>query len=371
MNKIEISDRQLMIYTSGVIFGTAPLFLSSAIAEYAKQDSWISIIIATIMGLLVVWINTYLGGLYPNKTFIEIIQLLLGKWIGGFVSINFILMSFIICPQIIWYVGDFFATQYLTLTPLYVINILFTIVISIALLYGIETMFRTTEIFFAFAFPLLMISMFLLLPNANVDNLFPIMENGISPALKGSVPFISLAVFLLIFLNMIYPVNFSNINKAKKATFKGFLLGMFSSSVIIVMCILVLGSNITAISRFPIFLATKEIDVGIIFTRLETIITFIWLTTSFISVFTVLYGGITGLSQLLKLKDYRKIVLPIGLLIGVLSGFIYKDVPYQINWDTFVWTPYGFTFGVALPVVLLIISCIRKWLTPNQASKKP
>ncbi|MGE5474162.1 MAG: GerAB/ArcD/ProY family transporter [Ignavibacteriales bacterium] len=362
MNKIKISDYQLMIFTSGFVFGTSPLILASSIAEYAKQDAWISVIAAALIGLLFVWLNSFLGGLYPDKTYIEIIQLLFGRWIGGFFSLNLILLSVIAAAQVTWYVGDFFKTQYLTGTPFYAINILFFIGIIIALLYGVETTFRAVEVFFAFAFPLYMISMILVLPNAHIENLFPIMEKGIYPILNGTLPLLSIDIWPLILLNMVYPVNVNDVKKAKKAIFKGYFLGIFTVFVSVFVCILILGGNITAAARFPVFLATKEINIGMILTRLEAIIAFVWLITNFISVFTYSYAGTIGLSQLLKLKDYRKIVLPLGLVIAVFSGFAYTNVPYELSWDTYVWPPYILTFGVLPPVILLIITGIRKLL---------
>lgn len=360
MNKIKISDHQLMIATSGFAFGTAPMLLTSIVTTFAKQDAWVSAIFATIIGLLFIWLYTYLGSLYPDKTFVEIIQLLLGKWLGGFVSLNFILLSFIAPAQVIWYVGNFITTNYLFVTPLYAIHLLYLIVVAIALLYGLEAMFRTIEVLFSFAFPLYIISMLFLIPNFRVDNLFPIMEKGIFPVLKGTVPILSLSVCPLIFLNMIYPVNINDINKARSAIFKGYLLGLATAFVSVLICILVLGSSITGNSRFPLFIATREIDIGIIFTRVEAIVALVWLIVTFISTFFYLYGGIIGLSQILKLKDYKRIVLPVCLIILVISGFIYKNAPYEINWDTYVWPPYIFTFSVILPIVLLIISGLRK-----------
>ncbi|OPZ89436.1 MAG: Spore germination protein YndE [Firmicutes bacterium ADurb.Bin419] len=366
MNKIIISNRQLGLLLSGFMFGSAPLLISSSVAALAGPDSWISIIIAAIAGLLVVWINSFLGELHPGKTLLEVMQIELGRWLGSFLSVCFVLITFITGTQVIWYVGDFFTTMYMKGISNYYINILFVAVLAIALLYGLEAMFRAVEIFFMVAFPLMILSLIMLAPQVKVDNLLPIMENGIIPVIKGVIPILNLAVMPLIVLNMIFPAKIGNLKQARKAMLSGYFLGFITLAFAIMFCILVLGSTVTANLRFPLFTVTKEINVGTIFSRVEALIVFVWIVTNFISTFTFIYASIKGLSQLLKLKDYRILVLPIILIVAVYSGFIYKNVPYEIRWDNLVWTPLAFTFGFFMPLLLLIVSLIRKKIVKQQ-----
>jgi spore germination protein KB len=147
------------------------------------------IIIGAVAGLLIVWINSTLGELHPGKTLLEVMQLVLGKWPGGFAAVCFILITIITGTQVIWYVGDFLTTMYMTGKSNYYINILFVAVLAIALLYGLEAMFRTTEIIFMIAFPLMILSLLMLSPQVKVDNLLPIMENGITLQIKALFQF--------------------------------------------------------------------------------------------------------------------------------------------------------------------------------------
>jgi spore germination protein (amino acid permease) len=358
--KIKITDHQLTTITFGFVFGYTSITTSSFTMALAGRDAWISVIVAVLLGALIIWFQTYLGGLYPDKTYVEIIRDLLGKWLGGFINANFILLCLIGTAQIVWYVGDFFTTQFMPETPSYAINTLFVTVVVIALLYGLEAITRAFEIFIYLILPLFALSMLLLIPNIKVDYLLPVFEKGITPILKGSLPLLEFAVIPVILLNMIYPVNVKDIKKAKKAIFKGYLTGMLLSFVLTIMCGLVLGSDITANSRFTVFLLTKEINLANIFSRMEALIVIVWLLAIFNSTIFYFYPVVLGLSQLLKLKDHKIIILPLGLIITVLSGFIYTNVPYEISWDSIVWFPYISTFGIVTPVVLLIIHIIRK-----------
>ncbi|PYG90341.1 spore germination protein KB [Ruminiclostridium sufflavum DSM 19573] len=360
MSKIKISNLQFALTISAYTFGVAPLFISSSIASISGRDAWISAILAAVLGLSTVYINMYLGKLYPDKTLIETICLSLGKWLGNIVSILFIFIIFETTAQIIWYVGDFLTTTYMPEVSAYPIDILFTAALIIAMLYGLEAMCRAVTIFFSILFPFYFITLIMLFPNINITNVLPVLEYGITPVIKGTVPLLSLCVWPLIVLNMIYPSNIKDLSKAKPSMLYGYLLGMFVAFSGVLMCILVLGDTFTAASRFPLFILTQEVNVGTILTRFEAVSVAVWLNNIFISAFFFFYAAAKGLSQIFKLSDHKKIVLPLGLILAAYSQSIYKNVPFQIEWDTYVWPPVAFTFGVVLPVVMIIASICKK-----------
>jgi len=362
LNKTKISNHQLMAITTAFICGASTIIISSSAASLAERDAWISAIISIPVGAIFIWMNTYLGKLYPDKTYVEVMQLLLGKWLGGLIAVNFILMCLTGTSEFVWYVSDFLTTQFMPETPVYIINLLFIIAVVIALLYGIEAIARASEMFFYVIIVMFTFSMLFVSPKVDMDNMLPILEKGMTPVLKGSLQLLSFTVLPGIILNMVYPVNVKVIKAAKKSMFKGYLVGMTITFVSVMMCNLVLGSTMTSISRFPVFLLSKEIDIGIIFTRLEALIVIVWLLTIFNNTVFFFYGGALGLAQLLKLKQHQKIVLPLGLIIFVLSDTAYKDVIYELTWDTEVWPPYIISLSIVLPVLLLLVTFVKKLL---------
>lgn len=359
MKKVIISNYQLLILTSVVVVGDTPLILPSLVAS-AGKDSWVSVIIAIAAGLPVVWIYTHLAGLYPGKTLVEILQVLFGKWFGSFMALIFVLISLIATTNVIWYLGDFSTTVYMSGKSNYYVNTLFIVGLAIALLYGLEVIARVRELTFVFAFSLFIIAVLFIIPKCKIDNLSPVLENGLVPAVKGIFPIMNNAVFTILFLIMIFPANIKDIKAAKKSIFKGYLFGMSEIFLSIIICVLVMGEKLTASLRYPLFTVSKEINVGMILSRIEALIVFIWLVISFFSALISFYAGTFGLSQVLKLKDYKVIVLPLSLIVAVYSGFIYKNVPYQINFDKTVRTYSSIVFWFLFPLMLLIISLIRK-----------
>ncbi len=360
MSEAIISKRQSMTITLGFTVGTAPLFVPTSVAALAGPDGWLSGIIAGLIGLLVLWIDTRLGGLYPDKTLVETIVLLLGKWVGGFIAVCFIFIALLSGTQVIWYMGDFFTTVFVPEYPPLSINAIFIAITAVALLYGLEAFSRADEIFYLIVFPLFILAMLMLIPNIKGDNLLPILENGIAPVLKGTIPLLDSIILPIIFLNMFFPMNTGNDKEVKKYRLKGYLLGVMSAFLAVLTCILTFGSTVTAELRFPLFVSTKEISLGVVFSRLEAMFVLIWMITNFVATFFYFYAGIVGLSQLLGLKSYKALVPPLLLIVFAYSDTIYKNVPYQVEWSTLVWTPVIFTYGLILPVLLLIVSKLKK-----------
>lgn len=360
MDKIKITSHQLGALIALFTCGDSIIIISSRASIVAKQDAWISSIVATISGLFFIWMYSYLGSKYPDKTFVEMIKIIFGKWIGGFVAANFVFLCFVSAPQVAWYVSSFITSQYMTETPPYAIDLVFIVVCMIALLYGLETIARSSEIFFHIVFILFILAMLLVTPKVKIDNIFPVLENGITPVIKASIGLSTFTTWPSIILLMIFPKNITNINKAKKSLYTGYLLGSLLIFLSILMSILVLGSDITANSSYSAYLLAKEISIGTFFNRLEPLVAAVWIIALFVKTLMYFYAGIIGLSQLLGLKDYRKIVLPLGLIVLVMCEVVYPNVIYEDDWDNTIWVHWIITFAVILPMVLIIVSFFKK-----------
>jgi len=362
MGKEKITDHQLFSLAANGAIGGSVIIIPSILAGIAKQDAWIATLITAVCGLPVIWIYCFLGSRYPGMTFVGIIKKIFGKWIGFIAAAGYVFLLLTSSYNVPWYFGNFITTQAMPETPEYIINLLLITTVVIAVLYGVETIARTSELFMYFSSALFLVAMIFALPNARIENLQPVFENGVIPIFKSSVFLSGFMISPLISLMMIYPVNINNVPQAKKSFFKGYLWGAFILFVATLMSILVLGSVITAVYQYPTYTLAKEINVGIIFTRLEFVIAASWFFTEFVIAVLFFYAGVTGFSELLGLKEHKKIVVPLGLIMSIMSTVVFPDAIYQANWVKLVWIPYIATYGFILPVLLLLVFLIKKWV---------
>lgn len=368
--KIKITSHQLGSLVAIHTCGTTIIVVSASLASLAKQDAWISALAAIVIGLSFVWMYGYLGSLYPNMTYIEIIKAVLGKWIGQIVAINFVFLSFVVVPQVVYYLFAFISMQYLPETPPYVISFIYVLTLCIAMLYGLEAIVRSAEIFIYGISALFILTMLLVSPNININNLFPILEKGIVPVSRGTLYLSAFITWPLINLMMVYPKNIININEARKSIFIGYLWGALLTFISVIMSILVLGSTIASQTAYPTYLLAKEVNVGTILTRFEAIVVAVWIVSLFYRGLMYFYILVIGSSQLIGLKDYRKIVIPYGLIVLVLSNVIYRDTMQKEAYLSTTWVLYSMTFSVVLPVVLLLVTAFKRSIAREKENKE-
>lgn len=362
MDKIKITNHQVFAVTASFTCGSAILVISGTVASFAKQDAWIAMLFTLLFGLCEVCIIIFLWSKYPSMTYIEMIKQTFGKGLGNIISACFVFFCLLVDSHVCWYIGNFMTIQSIPNTPPYIINMLFITTIAIGLLYGLEAVVRSYEIFAYVISFLFILSMILVSPNVRIENLQPVFEKGIIPILKASILSSSFLIFPIIIFLMVFPVNANNTFGAKKSFIKGYLWGGFLVFLSIMFSILVLGSTITSNSQYPVYILAKEINLGIVFTRLEFIVAAVWIVTLLTRGIFYFYAAVTALAQLLKLKDHKKIIMPLGLIVVVLSEIVFSDVIYQSDWDTYTWPPFAATFGLIIPIIMIIAFYTRRLL---------
>lgn len=355
----KISAHQFRNLVILCFIGTSILITPGVLAVEAKQDAWIASIVGSLIGLLLAWFYNSVGNLFPNMTFTDYIEKLLGKWLGKIVSLLYISFLFINAAAIIWIVSNFITTQILTETPIQFTNILLVTIIVMGTRLGLETLARATEVLFPWVIILFIILVIFSLKNIKFQNIQPVFEYGMKPIIRGAVFYVSYSSLTLITLMMIFPAYVNNIKEAKKSFLMGTFIGGIMVFLITALCISVLGHEITARNVFPTYVLAKKISIGGFLERLESIIAILWLITIFFKAVFYFYGAVLGLAQTLKLKDYRPVTLPLGVILVVLPLVLYPNTTYASTWDTTTWMSYAIVYGFFLPLLLFIVSYFK------------
>ncbi|MEK3886186.1 GerAB/ArcD/ProY family transporter [Bacillus sp. FSL K6-3431] len=360
MKNVKISPRQFGILVIFYSIGTAILITPSELATIAKQDAWIASILGVGLALLLVMLYTTLGNRFMDKTFVEINEILLGKWLGKLVSLTFVFFSLIGAAILLIIMGYFVTTQIMPVTPIAAIHILFVTIVVMAVRLGIETTARAAEILFPLFVLLFIMFAVLISPQIDFQKLQPVLETGIKPIIHATISFTSIISLSPIILLMIFPVSVNQPKQAQKAFFIGTFFGGIFLIITIALTILVLGVDQTERHIYPSYAVAKKINVGNFLQRIEAIMAIMWIITIYFRLVMYFYVTVLGLSQILNLKDYRPLTLPLGIILVVLSLIIYPNIIYAAKWTKETWLPYASTYGLVLPVLLLVVAKLRK-----------
>lgn len=359
MEKEIISSRQFTIITLLLSIGTAILIVPSSIASSSKQDAWIAASIGVVLSLLVVKLFLTLANQTPKLNFIEANEKILGRFLGKFTVVGFLSLTFFSAGELLYFIGIFMKTEVMPETPTLAFALLFSIIIMYAAYLGLETFARSAEILFPMFILIFIFFVVCITPQIKFENIQPIMEASKTSMFNSIVRFMSVFSFSLVLLLMIYPARVNVQQSAKKGFYIGTIIGGFVLITLITLSILVLGPANTASRTFPSYALAQRISIGNFLQRIEIIMAFMWITSIYIRTFMYFYTTVVGIAQIMKLKDHRPLILPLGIIMVGLSQIVHPDIVHSSIYNDEIWPIYAFVCTILLPLLLLIVAVIR------------
>ncbi|KNH16495.1 spore gernimation protein [Priestia megaterium] len=358
-SQMKLSAAQFRILVIFYSLGDTILVVPGSLTADSKQEAWIPAILGVGVGVLLVWMYIKLSSLYPNKTLIELNEAILGKWLGKFVSLLFVASTLLFCSQVLFYVGSFLTTRIIIQTPMLAVHILFMGIVIVGVRLGIETIARCAEILFPwFVIPFLIL-VFSIFPQIHYENLQPLLEVGVKPIIRSILVFTSITSLTFIVLLTVFPAHVAEPDQRNRAFFTGSLIGGGIMIIILLLGILVLGNTYTRIALYPSYELARRIEVADFLKNIEVIMAIMWFLSLYFKTSLYYYATVSGLAQILELKNYRILTLPLGIIAVTFSLIVYPSIPYEQTWDRDTWIPYSLLFGLFYPLGLLIVWKIR------------
>ena len=350
-----ISRFQLIMLMVGFIFGTSMLVSP---ARSAGHDAWIANLIGIMEALLIAWIFSALADQFKDKTLIEINDLVFGRILGKGISLIFIWYLFHLSALVLSLFAHFFVTEIYFTTPKVVLLIVGVAVCASTVGRGIEVLGRCSLVLAPLAFLIITNDMVLAIPTMDIKNLLPILDIPVEKLLwaahsAASFPYAETVAFIMIFA-------FLNNHKGRYAPVAtAILIGGVSLTLAVTRNSLVLGP-IESIFEYPTYMAVQMIDIGDILSRLEVVIAIFFLFTGFFKVSVLIYGTSLGLSQILKVRSYRPLIIPVSILMII---FALTNVGSNVELFAFieeVFPIYTLPWQLGIPLVTLIVAKLRK-----------
>jgi spore germination protein KB len=324
----------------------------------ANQDIWLSELLFFPLQLLFVLPIYLLWRRFPDQTIIQYSQIIAGKLgkLIGFLFIGYFLQSAVITLS---QFGLFFTSTIMPETPILFFYMTLILICAYSTLKGLEVICRLSE-FFA---PIVLIAIttvsLFLIKDMHLKELTPVMEKGILPVFQGGIIYSARTVEIL-GLAMLLPY-LNNRQKVKTIFIISFALVTLFFLIITLPVITVFRLEERIALNFPFYSLIRLVDVADFLERVESVHMAIWILGIFVKVSFLYYLTVLGLSQLLKLSDYKPLVLPIGSLIIPLSILIAPSLVELNEFTSYkVFTGYSLSFLFVLPCLLLLTAIIRK-----------
>lgn len=337
------------------IIATGILSIPSMAAQLAVHDMWMTPIAGSIIGFITVFLAWKLHELFPRMTPIQYNEKILGKILGSMLSFFLIFFYLHNTGLIVQQYTDFITMNVLTETPELIFSLSIMVVSALAVRGGIEVIARSAVICTTI-FMLSSLSLLLLIKDMDVSLLLPIMENGITPVLKGGFVFGAWysELFLLAFI-------FPFLNREKISVKPGILATIYIMLIFFYVNFFVLTVlGVTAGNQlYPVYSLIRAISVFDFFENFEVIITASWVLGNFVKISMFLYVVSLALAQLLRLSDYRIVVYPISLFIILFSQWGLPNYVVLVDYMKNIQPTYFLLVQVILPLCLLLIALAR------------
>ncbi|MED4551956.1 GerAB/ArcD/ProY family transporter, partial [Lysinibacillus capsici] len=236
--KDKITTSQAVVIIINYILATGILTLPRASVEKVKTpDVWISVFLGGVVAMIAGVIIVKLSQQYPDKTFYQYNQDIIGKWLGWFISACVIAYFFTISAFEVRIMAEVTSLFLLEGTPTWAIILPFLWVGLYLISGGINTIARLFEIIFPITFVIFLLVAFLSLGIFEIDNLRPVLGLGVVPMLKGiktaTLAFLGPEIMLLLVAFM-YP---SDKSKAVKVVLAGIAIPLLFYVITVVMVI--------------------------------------------------------------------------------------------------------------------------------------
>lgn len=357
--KASISPLELSILTIFFTTGTTILVIPATMTAKSNQDAWLSALIGIAGCALIGYFFVVCSRAMKKETYIQYLQRVYGKVLGKMIGLTYVYFSFIGATTLLYYFGNFTTTQILTRTPIEMLNLMLAVLVMVVVRAGIEVFARTGELLFPWFIFLLTALSLLLLPKLKLERISPLYEASLSEHLSAALDFIGIAGFPLVVFLMIIPMNINRRDRIKWNFIIGSILGAFIVGVIILLCILVLGASTSARQMFPSYVLAKSVSAFDIIQRIESVMASMWILSIFFKTTVYFYACVIGFAQIVEVKDYRFLVIPIGILTVMFSTVVYPNVSYMSHWDSTYWNPYALIMGLIIPLFTFIIDKIK------------
>lgn len=358
---IRIGPLHLFAWVTLFELGTAVVI---PVGIEAKQDAWIVILLGCLIGVaFFAGVSGMLYKLYPNLPLTAYMRRIIGPVPGWLLGFAYLLYFIYIASRDVRDFVDLLSAAAYDVTPMFALAVFMLIAVSYTIYLGIEVFGRTAFLFFLICCGLFLLIVVLAVFSQMSDSrrMLPVLGEGWHPVMKALFPTsITFPYGEMIVMTMFLPY----LNRTFKA------VPICSGAIVfsaIMLCIVtfvnisVLGIEIASRATFPLFTSLSRLRLAEFIQRLDAIVLFLLIITSFFKIGTFMFASILAASDLFRVKNYRTLITPIGLIIlfttltvsGSLTEHLQeglKIVPYYLH------LPLQF----AIPAGLLLIGLMRR-----------
>ncbi|MCW9129645.1 spore germination protein [Bacillus paramycoides] len=356
-SKDKIPTSQAVVILINTILAIGILTLPRTVAEKVHTpDVWITVILGGLIAIAAGVIIVKLSQQFPEKTFYQYSQDIVGKWLGVLISLLIIVYFFTSASfqlRTLTGITSFFLLEG---TPDWAIIMPFMWISLYLNLGGINAIARLFEIIFPITVLIFLVISFMSIGLFELDNLRPVLGLGIHPILKGlkttTTAYTGAEIMLFLLAFMKKP------SQAVKVIIIGTTIPLIFYFITVVMVIGAFSIDGVLVRTWPTIDLMRSFEIqGLIFERFESLLLVIWIMQIFATFTICFYAAALGLAQLFNknIHSFLYGLLPVIYIVAAIP----KNTNELFELGNMISNTAIILFGI-LPFLLLMIAKGRK-----------
>jgi spore germination protein KB len=252
--------------------------------------------------------------------------------------------------------GQVLNTAFLPQTPSWVIITLSILVSLYAVSRDIEVIARVNEILVPLGIGAFGLLMFANLKDLDLTFFLPILNEGVLPPILGAFVILGFFSELIVFLQIFH------FNGKPEQLSKAVNIGILATGITILggTLIYALFGPLTEVYSMPALEFARYASIGRYIQNLDILVTAIWVTGIYVKIIMFCYVGTYALAQVFGIREYKSLVLPVGLLTVVMALASETKAVALMHFLHYILPFYGATVAFLIPALLLLVSLVRK-----------
>ncbi|PWK16386.1 GerAB/ArcD/ProY family transporter [Tumebacillus permanentifrigoris] len=356
-----LNQRQLAWMVSTVLISGGLLSVPKALIEVGKLDAWFSQLAGMAYAFFIAYFFYQCARKFPGKNLYEIVFELCGRFFGGVINAVFLLYIWLLLVRDTRGFTDFMNSTLLLRTPEEFVMLLFTLVLAYYCKSSVEVPVRVNDLMFPlflfvmFSFP------FLLTNEFAFERLEPILGSGLATVGEANALPVGWYADCLIAGAFLHTVSTSRqIHSAIKF---GVAISAVGLTMLLFLCITVLGSSVAARTMYPNYTLVEQIHITDYLDRLELVLFSIWLPSFILKCCFIFTSVLIGLNAYTKRDGQKLYNQQFAWFLQVTTLMAFHSVV-----EVFDFGNYGSLFTTAvlqLPFLLLLLVLLLRRKTAD------
>lgn len=359
MNR-EVTLRQITFMYLFISVSSILRQIPRALAEDAGRSGYLSPLWSVLATVPLTAIIILLIRTYPGLSIYEIMVQLIGKFLSKVFILAYLLWLLLSVTAKVTAYGLTLQLTLMTGTKSEFFMAVLAVLVFYALLRGIKTIFRFSELTLGTVFILFIIMFICAISRIRGDYLLPVSVTHVKSTIMASRHVIAVGGNMIIALFFADKFGIAVTKQQIRRLWFGVIAFTAFTFIIVLFTFGISGTSLTANMPFPFYITVKSISFFNIFERFEVLVTLVCLLSDFIAVCIMVVLLLRCLTWLFNLNESFYLCIPMAMVIFYLTYYV-SSTQFEFNFlYRYIIENLNLIFEYGIPVLLAVLCLIKR-----------